>query len=75
MPRYFFNIVSGGSARTRDDIGEDFELAEAARAHARAVACELRRGRGHTFPASASVEVTDDSGKVIFTVPLSPSAF
>ena len=75
MPRYFFNIVSGTSARTSDDMGEDFDLVEAAREHARAVACELQRGRAHTFSASASVEVTDERGHVIFRVPLSPSAF
>jgi len=74
MPIYFFNIVSGNDAPIPDDIGEDFDLVEAAREHAQAVACELERGRADPFPGGASVEVTDDSGKVIFRVPLSPSA-
>jgi hypothetical protein len=75
MPRYFFNIISGNSAPIPNDVGEDFDLVEAAREHARAVACELQRQGVDTSPAGASVEVTDDSGKVIFRVPFSPSMF
>ena len=48
MPRYFFNIVSGNSAPIPDGIGEDFDLVEAAREHAQAVACELQRARADT---------------------------
>jgi hypothetical protein len=74
MPRYFFNIVSDNGTPIPDDLGENFDLVEAAREHAQAVACELERGRPDPFPGGASVEVTDDSGKVIFRVPLLPSA-
>ena len=43
MPRYFFDLTNGDSVT--DEVGEEFDLVEAARGHAMAVARELSRNR------------------------------
>ncbi len=43
MPRYFFDVTNGSTLA--DEVGEEFELVEAARGHAMAVARELSRNR------------------------------
>ena len=45
MPRYFFHVTNGDTLA--DEVGEEFELVEAARGHATAVARELSRNGLH----------------------------
>ena len=46
MPRYFFDLTNGDSVI--DEVGEEFDLVEAARGHAVAMARELSRNRCST---------------------------
>src|SRR5215831_15841701 len=66
MPRYFFHVTNGDSIT--DEEGEEFELFEAAREHAIAVARELVR-EGLKW-AGHSISVTDERGTIVFKVPL-----
>jgi hypothetical protein len=67
MARYFFHVTSNGHSLT-DDEGEEFELLEAAREHATAVARELSREALRW--AGRYISVTDAQGVVVFKVPL-----
>lgn len=69
MPRYFFNLTNGDTVAD-DDLGEEFAQAEAAQAHAMAVAWELSR---HELPDALIglyISVVDEHGLAVFKVPL-----
>ena len=68
MPRYFFDVTNGSTLA--DEVGGEFELVEAARGHAMAVARELSR---HHLPLALVghfISVIDEGGVVIFKTPL-----
>jgi hypothetical protein len=71
MPRYFFALTDKDSLSLADDeIGEEFDLVEAARGHAVAVARELSRNEPpHAF-VGCQISVVDERGVVVFKVPL-----
>jgi uncharacterized protein DUF6894 len=71
MPRYFFALTDKDSLSLADDeVGEEFDLVEAARGHATAVARELSRNRPpHAF-VGWHISVVDEQGVVVFKVPL-----
>ena len=68
MPRYFFNLTNGDSVT--DEVGEEFDLVEAARGHALTVARELSRGRLPRALLGRHISVVDERGVVVFKVPL-----
>jgi hypothetical protein len=68
MPRYFFNLTNGDTVA--DDVGEEFARAEAARAHARAVAGELSRNQLPDALIGLYISIVDEHGVVVFKVPL-----
>ena len=68
MPRYFFNLTNGDSVA--DEVGEEFDLVEAARGHALTVARELSRGRLPRALLGRHISVVDERGVVVFKVPL-----
>lgn len=68
MPRYFFHLTDGDTLA--DEVGEEFELVEAARGHARAVARELSRNGLPSACIGCYISVTDERSVVIFKVPL-----
>jgi hypothetical protein len=68
MPRYFFDVTNGSTLA--DEVEEEFELVEAARGHAMAVARELSQ---HQLPLALVghfISVIDEGGVVIFKTPL-----
>ncbi|MHC2109403.1 DUF6894 family protein [Methylobacterium sp. CM6246] len=73
MPRYFFDIYDGGSAR--DDEGTELEDPTAVRQHVLRLLPDIARdevpedGDRRTF----SVVVTDEDGKSIYTATLNYS--
>jgi hypothetical protein len=69
MPRYFFNLTNNGDS-VADEVGEEFDLVEAARGHAMAVARELSRNRLSHALAGHPISVVDERGVVVFKVPL-----
>jgi len=74
MPRYFFHVTSSDGDILADEDGEEFDLVEAARGHAAAVARELSRNRPHAL-VGYYISVVDERGVVVFKVPLKPSTF
>lgn len=70
MPRYFFNIVEGNSSAIDPD-GADLPDVAAARREAvlsvRAIVGDDLRSGG-SFTADRRIEVTDESGKVVFSL-------
>jgi uncharacterized protein DUF6894 len=68
MPRYFFDLTNGDSVT--DELGEEFDLVEAARGHAMAVARELSRNRLSHALDGHHISVVDERGVVVFKVPL-----
>jgi hypothetical protein len=67
MPRYFFDVTNGSTLA--DEVGEEFELVEAARGHAVAVARELSRNRLPLSLVGRFISVVDEGGVVIFRTP------
>jgi hypothetical protein len=71
MPRYFFVLTDKDSLTLADDeIGEEFDLVEAARGHAVAVGRELSRNQPSHALGGLYISVVDDRGVVVFKVPL-----
>jgi hypothetical protein len=68
MPRYFFHLTNGDSVA--DEVGEEFDVVEAARAHAIAVARELSGNRVPDDFVGCYISVVDERGVVVFKVPL-----
>jgi hypothetical protein len=68
MPRYFFHLTNGDSVA--DEVGEEFDVVEAARAHAIAVARELSGNRVPDDLVGCYISVVDERGVVVFKVPL-----
>jgi hypothetical protein len=70
MPRYFFALTDKNSLSLADDeVGEEFDLVEAARGHAVAVARELSRNRPRAL-GGYYISVVDERGVVVFKVRL-----
>jgi hypothetical protein len=70
MPRYYFDLSDGDLNLADDEVGEEFDLVEAARGHAVAVARELLRNEPpHAF-VGWHISVVDEQGVVVFKVPL-----
>jgi hypothetical protein len=63
MHRYFFDVTNGSTLA--DEVGEEFELVEAARGHAMAVARELSRNRLPLSLVGRFISVVDEGGIVI----------
>ncbi len=73
MPRYFFNLVMGKVVHY-DRKGSELEGAEAARQFALHSARDLIMGRLTKMPlkpSECSIEVADECGNVLLTVPFS----
>jgi hypothetical protein len=68
MPRYFFKLTNGDSIV--DEVGEEFDLVEAARGHAVAVARELSRNQLSDALVGLYISVVDERGVEVFKVPL-----
>jgi Domain of unknown function (DUF6894) len=60
MHRYFFDVTNGSTLA--DEVGEEFELVEAARWHAMAVARELSRNRLPLSLVGRFISVVDEGG-------------
>ena len=65
LTRFFFHVVGDGQS-FRDDTGEVFASAEAAQAHARRIAHELR----HDAYQGCTVCITDAGGAEVARVPI-----
>ena len=70
MPRYYFALTDGDLSLADDEIGEEFDLVEAARGHAVAVARELSRHQQLDALIGLYISVLDEDGIVVFRVPL-----
>jgi hypothetical protein len=70
MPRYYFALTDGDLGLADDEIGEEFDLVEAARGHAVAVAQELSRNQRSHALDGLYISVVDERGVVVFKVPL-----
>lgn len=70
MARYFFHLVTPSSYSV-DDIGTDFESAEAAFlcAHETAIDMSVDMMRDHEDPSWYSFEIADAKQQVLFTLP------
>jgi hypothetical protein len=68
MPRYFFDLTNGDSVT--DEVGEEFDLVEAARGHAMTVARELSRNQLPDALVGRHISVVDERGVVVFKVAL-----
>ncbi len=68
MPRYFFDLTNGDSVA--DEVGEEFDLVEAARGHAMTVARELSRNQLPDALVGRHISVVDERGVVVFKVAL-----
>jgi len=66
--RNFFNLTNGNSVA--DEVGEAFDRVEAARGHAIEVARELSRHRLPDALIGRHISVVEESGVVVFKVPL-----
>jgi hypothetical protein len=66
MPRYFFNVKSGGTVR--DTLGLELPSIEHAKTEAQRVATIFKRP--NTTAPSASLVVTDESGATVFVLAL-----
>jgi hypothetical protein len=78
MPRYFFHL-SDGLGRTSDHAGSYFRIEEEAREGAVEAAKQIVVGRRMDrrtmgLERGGYIEVADEQGCVLFTVPLSGSA-
>jgi hypothetical protein len=69
MPRYFFRLTNDDTFQ--DDRGQEFDRIETARDHAVAVAHELSRGRPPATLVGQHIDVVDERGAVVLSVPLS----
>jgi hypothetical protein len=69
MPRYFFHVSDSNGDILADEEGEEFDLVEAARGHATAVARELSRNRPHAL-IGYYISVVDKRGVVVFKLRL-----
>jgi hypothetical protein len=69
MPRYYFALTDGDLSLADDEIGEEFDLVEAARGHAVAVTQELSRNQRSHALDGLYISVVDERG-VVFKVPL-----
>jgi hypothetical protein len=67
MPRYYFNLDAGYTS-VADPDGTDLADGTAARAHARAVACEIM-AHNENKTRSWALEVYDCDGEKLFEVP------
>jgi hypothetical protein len=71
MSRYFFHLSDDDSLSLADDeVGEEFDLVEAARGHAVAVARELSRNQLSDALVGLYISVVDERGVEVFKVPL-----
>jgi hypothetical protein len=70
MARYYFALTDGDLSLADDEIGEEFDLVEAARGHAVAVARELSRNQRSQALAGLYISVVDERGVVVFRLPL-----
>jgi uncharacterized protein DUF6894 len=70
MPRYYFALTDGDLSLADDEIGEEFDLVEAARGHAVAVARELSRNQPSDALSGLYISVVDEGGIVVFKAPL-----
>jgi hypothetical protein len=68
MSRYFFDLTNGDSVA--DEVGEEFDLVEAARGHAMTVARELSRNQLPDALVGRHISVVDERGVVVFKVAL-----
>jgi hypothetical protein len=68
MPRYFFDVTNGSTLA--DQVGEEFELIQAARGRAIAVARELSRNGLPLSLVGRFISVSDEAGVVVFRTPL-----
>jgi hypothetical protein len=68
MPRYFFELTNG--YRVPDEVGEEFDHAEAARGHALTVVRELSHGGLPHALIGHSISVVDERGVAVFKIPL-----
>ena len=68
MPRYFFDLTNGDCVT--DEVGEEFDLVEAARGHAMTVARELSRNQLPDALVGRHISVVDERGVVVFKVAL-----
>jgi hypothetical protein len=69
VPRYFFHVTSSNGDILADEEGEEFDLVEAARGHAAAVARELSRNRPPAL-FGYYISVVDERGVVVFKIGL-----
>jgi hypothetical protein len=70
MPRYFSHLTDDDRLTLADEVGEEFDLVEAARGHAMAVAGELSRNRLPDALVGGHISVVDERGVVVFKVSL-----
>jgi hypothetical protein len=68
MARYFFHLTNGETLA--DEVGEEFDLMEAARGHAIAVARELSGIRLPAVLVGRYISVADEKGVVVFKIAL-----
>jgi hypothetical protein len=68
MARYFFHLTNGDSLA--DEVGEEFEFAEAAQRHAMAMARELSGSRRPGELVGHHISVVDERGVEVFKVPV-----
>ena len=68
MPRYFFHLTTGETLAT--EVGEEFDLVEAARGHAITVARELSGNRVPAVLVGRYISVADEMGVVVFKIAL-----
>jgi hypothetical protein len=72
MPRYYFNVRDGRDV-DEDEEGVELPDLEAARAEALATVAELRDELGPDA-ARIELEITDDAGRRLLTIPFGRSA-
>jgi hypothetical protein len=68
MSRYFFHLTNGETLA--DEVGEEFDLVEAARGHALGVARELSRNGLPSACIGRYIAVMDEWGVAVYKVPL-----
>jgi hypothetical protein len=78
MPRYFFDL-NDGLSQTRDHEGAQFGSEDEARAGAlkagkQIVAERLAKGRSLHLALVGKIQVTDEQGHIVFTLPVSDAA-
>ncbi|MDR6820809.1 hypothetical protein J2X76_006009 [Neorhizobium sp. 2083] len=67
MPRFYFDVTSGGSTE-RDDVGLDLPSADAVRSYTAKVVAEIAREElADETTATFTVSVRDDTNFVIFS--------